>query len=689
MHNFAQKQIQPDKARSASVARPHQSKSAPLDSQHNLLQLQREVGSRAVLGTFKSQAPLSLGTQPLGATWDFSKIPLYPPQLKVGPELPSSAPLPRFPGPIQTKLEVGSIDDPFEHEADRIADQVMRIPASDAVTTSAAPQLSRKCDQFEEEEKLQKKEAGLQPTVGNAPASVHETVSSSGQPLDPESRAFFEPRFGSDLSRVRIHTDSLAAESARSVQARAYTVGHHVVFGRDRYAPHTADGRHLLAHELTHTLQQQVGLSSLQRAPDPAPARPGLEARLKVIEETGPAARARLAEIIRNGGPIPNTKDGAKVIGAAIIDVEGYQGPKEMRAINGLDGDALGQGAPVYHATSPTNRALSATQGPVTEKGGRGASILGPRRESIYSHANDAEIKIFEAIIPGLPKGAKGTIHFLTERIPKGQSVTEMEPYPACSGCIRASFETAGMAEIDLVSHAPVHPPMRTADLGESHAGAGDHEKPPTQAGKTAVKPPAPGDPAVAEPPHVKGAGAAKPGAESGVEPEGHSKPRPNIAEDVPRSIGGRFGRTMGEIGGNLIADLIISLLVAKYQQWLNDRKLRERLLALQPAIDVQKLMVLSKFLKDPSFTGTSGFYYNIILRITSTSTTAIGGGRAIVIPGSPRPELIQVTISHDNPQGLISEDEGVKVFGIKQGATGGVYQSSITQLVVYSEELR
>src|SRR5258708_8663754 len=111
---------------------------------------------------------------------------------------------------------------------------------------------------------------------------------------------------------------------------------------------------------------------------------------------------------------MPNTKDGAKVIGAAIIDVEGYQGPKEMRAVNGLDGDALGQGAPVHHATSPTTRTLTATQGAPTERGGRRASILGPRKESIFSHANDAEMKIFEDIISQLPKGAKGTIYFTT-----------------------------------------------------------------------------------------------------------------------------------------------------------------------------------------------------------------------------------------------------------------------------------
>ena len=432
---------------------------------------ERAQTSRGVLET----APRFLGDQPTGTSWDFSGIPLYP----------SSAPAKRLPGPIQRKLEVGAIDDPLEHEADRVADQMMGMPASDAVTISSRPQVSRKCDKCEEEqeEKLQKKETGPQTVAGEAPVSVHETLRSAGHPLDMESHAFFEPRFGRDLSQVRIHADPRAAESAHSVYARAYTVGHHVVFGRDQYAPHTADGRHLLAHELTHTLQQQGGGPSLRRDPpkSPPPTRPDLETRLKIIEETGPATQARLDQIIRTGGPMPDTKDGAKVIGAAIIDVKGYSGPKEMRAINGADTDALGQGAPVYHAPTPTTRTLSATQGPRTEKGGREASIRGPRKESIFPHINDAEMKLFEDIIPRLPKGAEGTIYFTTVRVPKGQTV--IEPYPACSGCIRASFETAGIPGVDLVSHAPQHPPMATGDLGESHAGTGEQEQPPTVKG--------------------------------------------------------------------------------------------------------------------------------------------------------------------------------------------------------------
>ncbi len=88
------------------------------------------------------------------------------------------------------------------------------------------------------------------------PPIVHEVLRSSGQPLDAEARAFFEPRFGHDFSHVRVHTDAKAAESARAVHSLAYTVGNDVVFGTPLYASTSFQGRQLLAHELTHVVQQ-------------------------------------------------------------------------------------------------------------------------------------------------------------------------------------------------------------------------------------------------------------------------------------------------------------------------------------------------------------------------------------------------------------------------------------------------
>jgi LysM repeat protein len=94
------------------------------------------------------------------------------------------------------------------------------------------------------------------PAHEKAPPIVHEVVSQPGAALDSATRGFFEPRLGHDLSNVRLHTDARAAASARAVDASAYTVGRGVVFGTAQYAPETYQGRHLLAHELTHVVQQ-------------------------------------------------------------------------------------------------------------------------------------------------------------------------------------------------------------------------------------------------------------------------------------------------------------------------------------------------------------------------------------------------------------------------------------------------
>ncbi len=102
---------------------------------------------------------------------------------------------------------------------------------------------------------LQRRAAG--PTGSSTvPPIVHDVLRSPGQPLDEETRDFFEPRFGHDFSRVRVHTDAKAAKSARAVDARAFTIGPNIVFGAEEYSPQTNQGRRLLAHELTHVVQQ-------------------------------------------------------------------------------------------------------------------------------------------------------------------------------------------------------------------------------------------------------------------------------------------------------------------------------------------------------------------------------------------------------------------------------------------------
>jgi hypothetical protein len=114
------------------------------------------------------------------------------------------------------------------------------------------------CKKGNEETTLQRAAKNTTP-VNQAPPIVDDVLRSSGQPLDAATRAFFEPRFAHDFSHVRVHTDAKAAESARAVNALAYTVGRDVVFGAGEFAPSTYNGRRLLAHELAHTIQQSAG----------------------------------------------------------------------------------------------------------------------------------------------------------------------------------------------------------------------------------------------------------------------------------------------------------------------------------------------------------------------------------------------------------------------------------------------
>jgi hypothetical protein len=150
--------------------------------------------------------------------------------------------------PLQAKLRINEPGDQYEQEADRIAEQVMRMPDIDLNeprSPSRSPLVQR------------------QATVGGtgvmeAPPIIHDVLNSPGQPLDGTTRAFFEPRFGHDFSFIRVHSDSTAAESARQIGADAYTLGHHIVFDSGRFESQTVAGRHLLAHELTHTIQQKA-----------------------------------------------------------------------------------------------------------------------------------------------------------------------------------------------------------------------------------------------------------------------------------------------------------------------------------------------------------------------------------------------------------------------------------------------
>jgi hypothetical protein len=132
--------------------------------------------------------------------------------------------------PVQLKAEISQPDDPQEREADKVADKIMRMPESQVVDKKDEPRVKKE--------------------------SPPPDKLSGGQPLPETSQSFFGKRLGTDFSEVKIHTGDKAAQSAKDLQAKAYTSGNHVVFAKGQYAPDTEAGKKLLAHELTHVVQQ-------------------------------------------------------------------------------------------------------------------------------------------------------------------------------------------------------------------------------------------------------------------------------------------------------------------------------------------------------------------------------------------------------------------------------------------------
>lgn len=201
-----------------------------------------------------------------GPPWSFGSIAVFPSAGTSGLP-PRRSPRSRLPGGIQAKLRVGAADDPLEHQADRVADQVMSVTAGDPPATFAPMQTSRKHSAREVEAIKHPPARSPEPNADEAPDIVQQVLRSAGQPLDAETRAFFEPRFGHNFSRVRVHSGIDAQESARAIGAVAYTFGSDIVFGGGVGAA----PRRLLAHELTHVLQQDSASNpnarSLQRSP--------------------------------------------------------------------------------------------------------------------------------------------------------------------------------------------------------------------------------------------------------------------------------------------------------------------------------------------------------------------------------------------------------------------------------------
>ena len=179
---------------------------------------------------------------------DFSRIAVYADEHRI----------------IQPNLQVNTPREIHEQRAALITEQVMRMPEARLQRTCAYGGGCSRCQKANDSGEMV------------APPIVNEVLHSSGKPLDTPIREFMESRFGHDFSLVRVHADGEAANAARAVQARAYTIGRDIVFGDGQYQPATSDGKLLLAHELTHVVQQRDGGAEVaHRQADASPTSQG------------------------------------------------------------------------------------------------------------------------------------------------------------------------------------------------------------------------------------------------------------------------------------------------------------------------------------------------------------------------------------------------------------------------------
>jgi outer membrane protein OmpA-like peptidoglycan-associated protein len=271
---YAQTYRQSQQEKSGDFAPPGAARSQEMRS---ILQMQSAVGDQSAQWLQRAQRDgvkgMSCGTASGICDHNFARIPVHA----------------KAPVKIQAKLAVSTPGDTSEEEADRVSEQVMRMPAPQFEGTCPLGRQYHKCEVEQPSQapwRLRKKGTGAS-DIGRAtpPPIVHEVLSAPGHPLDPSTLGFMEPRFGHDLSHVRIHTDRKAAESAHAVGALAYTVGNDVVFAEGEFSPRTHLGRRLLAHELVHTLQQSMsaepaGVLYRQTSLDIALRSPGVAAQV-------------------------------------------------------------------------------------------------------------------------------------------------------------------------------------------------------------------------------------------------------------------------------------------------------------------------------------------------------------------------------------------------------------------------
>jgi len=190
--------------------------------------------------------------------------------------------------PIQLKLSVGAVNDPLEHEADAMADKVMRAPETSLVQPE---QSCSSCDYDDQHIHLKPLANQITPFIqakSDSPGPVSDLVSGrinstrgKGSAIDRDTKSFMESRFGADFSKVNIHYNDESAQLSTALNAKAFTVSNDIYFNSSQYQPETSTGRHLLAHELTHTIQQ----SGSKRADNATTIRRSPESDAKALSQ--------------------------------------------------------------------------------------------------------------------------------------------------------------------------------------------------------------------------------------------------------------------------------------------------------------------------------------------------------------------------------------------------------------------
>ena len=262
MSPFAQQQSPTRQQSSSALAKPDAS--AAGNGPHAFENLQRAAGNQAVLRLMQPPTADASDQPPSTGSSAGRGTPLSRPESPI--DAPPFHSTPRL--TLQTKLTINTPGDAYEQEADRVAEHVMRMPEPQVQRTCACGGTCDDCKKKQDSPQLQMKSvSGSEPGQMEAPPSVHEVLRQPGQPLDASTRAYMEPRFGRDFGDVRVHTDLVATQSARELNARAYTVGTNIVFGSGLYQSNSSASQALLAHELGHTIQQSSSGVALQRSP--------------------------------------------------------------------------------------------------------------------------------------------------------------------------------------------------------------------------------------------------------------------------------------------------------------------------------------------------------------------------------------------------------------------------------------